>query len=129
MDRVRRYAEQYAKRVRGGRFLAALQLALESGELSKEQVMELASGREKIDEAFRVLREIEFSSQIAGGILERTDVASLLDEPLLPRRHGLDASTMVRTSGEELERRAVTTCRQASGAYMAEIRWIQYGGR
>jgi hypothetical protein len=106
------YEERYLTRNRADRVLAALHLALELGELSKDEVVRLVNKGSKSEEAFEVLKEIEFSNRILQGILERADVSSLLDEPLLPRKHGLDELKMVRARSAGAEQRAVITCRE-----------------
>ena len=110
--RVANEEQQYLRHSRTDRILAALQLALESGDLSRDQVAGLVSPARSQD-AFEVLKSVEFSSRIVTGLLERAEVAPLLDEPLLPRRHGLDELNMANGSGE---RRAVKTCREWADA-------------
>ena len=110
--RVAKEEQEYLRRSRADRILAALQLALESGDLSREQVAELARPARSHD-AFEVLKSVEFSSHFVTGLLERAEVAPLLDEALLPRRHGLDELNMANVSGE---RRTVKTCREWADA-------------
>lgn len=114
-ERVTSEERRYLRRSRGDRILAGLQLALESGDLTREQVAKLVSPA-KSQDAFEVLQSIEFSSRIVAGFLERADVASLLDELLLPRRHGLDELNMSHDSGDK---RAVRTCREWAEARAA----------
>lgn len=114
-DRVTSEERRYLRRSRADRILAGLQLALESGDLTREQVAKLVSP-ERSQDAFEVLLSIEFSSRIVAGLLERTDVAPLLDEPLLPRRHGLDELNMSNGVGGK---RKVRTCREWAGARAA----------
>ena len=110
--RVLQEEERYLQRIRGDRILAALQLALESGDLTREQVASLVSPT-KSGEAFEILKSIEFSSRLLSGLLERTDVEPLLDEPLLPRRSGLEELKMMRGAAET---RSVRTCREWANA-------------
>jgi hypothetical protein len=114
-DRVTTEEEQYIRRSRGDRILAALQLALQSGDLSREQVAKFVNPA-RSEDAFEVLQSVEFSSRIVTGLLGRAEAAPLLDEPLLPRRHGLDQLRMAHASGEK---RSVRTSREWADATSA----------
>lgn len=116
-QRVASEEAKYALRSRGDRVLAALQLALESGALSRDQVAKLISPA-RSGEAFELLKTLEFSSRVVDGLLERADVASLMDEPLLPRVHGLDELRMGRNAQET---RSVRTCREWAEARRAGL--------
>jgi hypothetical protein len=105
----------YIKRSRSERVLAALQLALASGELSADEVMTILKGEEGGANTFEVMRAIHFSSRIIVGMLERSDVESLLDEPLLPRTNGLHELRMLNGTSDA---RSVITCREWASAVL-----------
>jgi HNH endonuclease len=117
-DEVTRHEQIYLRKSRGDRVLAALQLALALDELTPKQVLEILDTR-TLAKQFEVVGAIEFANRVVSGMLGRGDVESLLDEPLLPRKHGLEKLEMERGASSARERRAVTTCRQWADAVIA----------
>src|ERR1022692_2051862 len=89
-------AEAAMRRARTDRLLGSLQVALETGDLSQGQVLAIVRRVESGEDAFEIFQEIHFSNRLVAGMLRREDTEGLLDEPLLPRQHGLDRLIMVR---------------------------------
>ena len=109
-DRIQKEEECYLRESQADRVTAALILALERGEISKQEVREILD-RHQADGQFEILKEVPFSNRVVMGLLSSVEVASLLDEPLLPRVGGLDELKM-RRNGATVEERRVTTCRE-----------------
>jgi hypothetical protein len=65
---------------------------------------------------FQVFTTLPFVDQELKGFLSSNDVDSLYDRPILPRLHGLEKLTMVRTTMSGKEKIEVHTCREWSEA-------------
>jgi 5-methylcytosine-specific restriction endonuclease McrA len=100
------------KRSRGDRVLASLSIALESGELSSGDVLDILKRIEQGVDAFEAISEIRFSNRIVQGLLKQQDAEALLDEPICPRVHGLDSLEMKKDENGKSSRLVVTTARE-----------------
>jgi 5-methylcytosine-specific restriction endonuclease McrA len=81
------------RRSRRDRVLASLQVALEAGEMSRSDVIAITNKIESGTDALETIHELQFSNRIVKGLLNQSDVDKLLDEPILPRKYGLDELT------------------------------------
>jgi len=100
------------KRSRGERVLASLQVALEVGELTLAEVMAIMKKIESGVDSFEVIHDIQFANRIINGLLNQNEVEMLLDEPILPRKYGLEVLTMEKIVGGKTSNRAIRTCRE-----------------
>ncbi len=100
------------RRSRRNRVLASIQVALEAGELSRADVTAIVNRIDSGTDAIETIHELQFSNRIVKGLLSQSDVDKLLDEPILPRKYGLDELKMQRGFNGEAEYRSVYTCRE-----------------
>ena len=105
-------AEAAIRKARTDRVLASLQIALEAGDLSQSQVLAIMRRVESGEDAFEIFEGVHFSNRFVTGMIKREDTEGLLDEPLLPRQHGLDRLIMVRPQENFTGYWPVTTCRE-----------------
>lgn len=104
------------RRSRRDRVLASLQVALEAGELSRADVTAITNKIETEPDAIETIHELQFSNRIVKGLLSQSDVDKLLDEPILPRKYGLDELKMQRGFNDEAVYCSVRTCREWANA-------------
>lgn len=94
------------------KFTVILQVALDEGRISREELSSLVAGYAESQNMFEVLTTLPFVDSELKGFLSSTDVDSLYDRPILPRLHGLDKLTMVRATLPDEEKIEVRTCRE-----------------
>lgn len=105
-------AENAQRRSRGDRALAALDLALHRGELNASEVQDILAKTGARAAGYEAIHAIQFSDKMVQGLLSPNGAAELLDEPILPRLHGLEVLRMVKGSGPKAPVREVRTCRE-----------------
>lgn len=105
-------AEAAIRKARTDRVLGSLQIALEAGDLSQSQVLAIMRRVESGEDAFEIFDGVHFTNRFMTGMLKRENTEGLLDEPLLPRQHGLDRMIMVRPQNTFTGYWPVTTCRE-----------------
>jgi hypothetical protein len=94
------------------KFTVILQVALDEGRISREELSSLVAGYAESQNIFEVLTSLPFVDSELKGFLSSTDVDSLYDRPILPRLHGLDKLTMVRATLSNEEKIEVRTCHE-----------------
>jgi len=94
------------------RFNVLMKVAVEERLISYEELSRLVAGCAESQNMFEVLSTIPFSNSELQGFLSSADVDLLYDRPILPRHHGLDKLTMVRTAFADEEKIVVRTCRE-----------------
>lgn len=104
--------ERVEQRSRGDRALAALDLALRRGELTPSEVQRVLAKAETPAAMFEAVHAIKFSDSMVQGLLSASEALELLDEPILPRLHGLEVLRMVKASEQDGPVREVRTCRE-----------------
>ena len=90
----------------------ALEIALDSGLISPDDLNSLLSRFAASQGRFEVLATLPFVDADLQGYISSADIESLYDRSILPRRHGLDDLTMVKDSLSEEESITVFTCRE-----------------
>jgi hypothetical protein len=78
------------------RLTVLLEVALEEGRISREEISELIAGYAAPQDAFEILTALPFGDSDLKGFFRSTDVDLLYERPILPRPHGLDGLTMVK---------------------------------
>jgi hypothetical protein len=94
------------------KFIVLLQVALEEGRISREELNSLIARYTKSENIFEVLTAFPFVDSELKGFLSSTDIDSLYDRPILPRLYGLDKLTMIRETSTDEEKIGVRTCRE-----------------
>lgn len=94
------------------KFTVILQVALDEGRISREELSSLVAGYAESQNMFEVLTTLPFVDSELKGFISSTDVDSLYDRPILPRLHGLDKLTMVKATLSDEEKIEVRTCRE-----------------
>jgi len=102
------------ERTQKDKFTVLLQVALEEGRISQEELNLLIARYTESQNMFEVLTNFSFVDSELKRFFSSTDVDSLYDRPILPRPNGLDTLTMFRETltGEEKEKIEVRTCRE-----------------
>jgi len=93
-------------------FSVLLEIALEEGRISREQLSSLVLGYAENQNIFEVLSSFTFVDSELKGFLSSTDIDSLYERPILPRLHGLNKLNMVRTDLSGKETISVCSCRE-----------------
>ena len=93
------------------KFTILVQVALNDGKISHNEVASLLSQYTKSRDSFKVLAELPFADANLRGFISSTDVDLLYDRPILPRLHGLEKLDMAKGYDGE-ENRSVQTCRE-----------------
>ena len=94
------------------KFTVLLQIALDEERISREQLNSLVTRYNESQNIFEVLSAFPFVDSELKGFLSSTDIDSLYDRPILPRRYGLDKLNMGRKTSDEEEKIEVRTCRE-----------------
>jgi len=94
------------------KFTIILQVALDEGRISREELSSLVASYAESQNMFEVLATLPFVDSELKGFISSTDVDSLYERPILPRPHGLDKLTMVRGTLSDEEKMEVHTCRE-----------------
>jgi len=94
------------------KFTVLLQIALDEGRISREQLSSLITGCNESQNMFEVLAAFPFVNSELKGFLSFTDIDSLYDRPILPRLNGLDKLKMGRKTSAEEEKIEVRSCRE-----------------
>jgi hypothetical protein len=94
------------------KFTVLLQVALDEGRISSEQLASLITRYSETQNIFEVLSTFPFVDSELKGFLSSTDIDSLYDRPILPRRYGLETLHMGRKTSESEERIEVKTCHE-----------------
>lgn len=94
------------------KFTVLLQIALDEGRISREQLSSLITGCNDSQNIFEVLAAFPFVNSELKGFLSFTDIDSLYDRPILPRLNGLDKLKMGRKTSSEEEKIEVRSCRE-----------------
>jgi hypothetical protein len=89
-----------------------LQVALDEGCISPEQLTSLVTRYNETQDTFEVLSAFPFMDSELKGFLSSTDIDSLYDRPILPRRYGLEKLNMGRKTSEGEEQIEVKTCHE-----------------
>lgn len=90
-----------------------LQIALDEGRISHEELSLLASSYANSQRNFEVLATLPFVDSELKGFLSSTDIDSLYDRPILPRLHGLESLTLAKTTSTNcIEKIEVFSCRE-----------------
>lgn len=98
-------------------FTVLLQVALDEGRLSRDELGTIMARYTESQNMFEVLTAFPFVDSDLKGFLSSTDVDTLYDRPILPRLHGLDKLTMVKEVSAE-EKIEVRTCREWAEAVL-----------
>lgn len=93
------------------RVTVMLQVALDEKRISIQELSSLLSGYANSRD-FEVLTALPFVDSELKGFLSSTDVDSLYDRRILPRRYGLDELIMVRETSNGEEMTKVWSCRE-----------------
>ena len=97
-------------------FRVLLQVALDEGRLSVNELNLIVARYIESQDMFEVLTAFSFVDSDLKGFLSSADADSLYDRPILPRLHGLDKLTMHKLdSAEKIE---VKTCREWAEAVL-----------
>lgn len=116
-DKACKLELELKKQAEKDKFTVLLQIALDEGRISREELSSMVLNYAKSQDIFEVLAALPFVDSELKGFLSLTDVDSLYDRPILPRRHGLDKLTMVRANSPDNEEKIeVYTCREWVGA-------------
>jgi hypothetical protein len=94
------------------KFTVLLQVALDEGRISTAQLTALTTSYNESRNIFEVLSAFPFVDSELKGFLSSTDIDSLYDRPILPRRHGLDKLNMGRKTSSGEEKIEVKSCRE-----------------
>lgn len=79
-----------------GRLAVLLEVALEEGRISREELGELLASYAEPPDAFEILTALPIGDSDLKGFFRSIDVDALYDRPILPRLHGLDKLAMVK---------------------------------
>ncbi|MDA8419037.1 MAG: HNH endonuclease signature motif containing protein [Desulfobacteraceae bacterium] len=91
-------------------FLISVQIALEVGLTSLNELTQLVNRYEECHNMFEVLTVLPFVNCELKGFMSSLDVESLYDLPILPRTCGLDKLTLVKLISHKEEKIEVVTC-------------------
>lgn len=111
-DKAHKVELQLKEQAIKDRFTVLLQVALEEGLISREELSSLIARYTESPKMFEVLTALPFVDSELIGFFSSTDVDSLYDRPILPRTNGLDKLTMVRRASADEEEVWVRTCRE-----------------
>ena len=111
-DKACKIELELKKQTQKDKFTVLLQIALDEGRISREELSSLVVGHNEPQDMFEVLTALPFVDSELKGFLSSTDVDSLYDRPILPRLHGLDKLTMVRETFPKTEKIEVRTCHE-----------------
>ncbi len=92
------------------KFTVILQVALDEGRISPEELSSLVAGYAESHNMFEVLTTVPFVDSELKGFISSTDIDSLYDRPILPRLNGLDKLTMIRATLSDKDKIEVCTC-------------------
>jgi hypothetical protein len=94
------------------KFTVLLQIALDEGRISREQLSSLITSYNESQNIFEVLAAFPFVNSELKWFLSLTDIDSLYDRPILPRLNGLDKLKMGRKTSAGEEKIEVRSCRE-----------------
>lgn len=94
------------------KFAVLLQVALDEGRISPEQLTKLVTRYNESQNIFEVLSAFPFVDSELKGFISSTDIDSLYDRPILPRRYGLEKLNMGRKTSDGEEKIEVKTCHE-----------------
>ena len=100
------------KQAQKDKFTVIIQVGLDEGRISREELNSLLVGYAESQNMFEVLTTLPFVDSELKGFISSTDVDSLYERPILPRLHGLDKLIMVRATFPHEEKVEVHTCRE-----------------
>jgi hypothetical protein len=100
------------EQIQKDKFMILLQVALDEGRISRDELNSLIVGYSGSQNMFEVLTALPFVDSELKGFISSTDIDSLYDRPILPRFQGLDYLTMARGTWSDEESIKVYTCRE-----------------
>jgi hypothetical protein len=111
-DKAYKIELELQKQALKDKFIVILQVALDEGRISREELSSLITSYAESQNMFEVLTALPFVDLELKGFISSTDVDLLYERPILPRLHGLDKLTMARGTLSDEEKMEVRTCRE-----------------